>query len=220
MERLPVDGTTLIVIIVALLIAVGFLGDGVAWLVIHETGYCIAAASLVVVTLVCWAVTAWRSSVASRRRITRSIARANRARAAVEASRRSLERKSVELKRIQTSYHEDISFTVLINHHNESRVLADRWYEHKRQAQKTHSEMSGGLQKLRTTHGKSATIIQGLRQSLSLLSAEIARGGQAVTEFNSQTGELRDHINAHCGRQGREWYQRLEERKRRRREVH
>jgi hypothetical protein len=213
------DGATLLVIIVALLIAVGFIGDGVAWLVVHETGYCIAAASLAVVLLVSWALTTWRFSAADRRKVTRGIARTDRARATVEASRRSLERKSTELRRIQSSHRADISFKVLVNHHNESRLLADRWYEHKRQAHRTQDEISGGLHKLSTTHGKTTTIVHALRQSLSLLSEEIARGGRAVTEFNGQTAGLRDHINAHCGQQGREWYQRLEERKRLRREA-
>jgi hypothetical protein len=213
------DGATLLAIIVILLVAVGFIGDGVAWLVIHETGYCIAAASLVVVLLFCWALTAWRSSMASRRGITKNIARTNRTRATVEASRRSLELKSTELRRIQSSHRADIGFKVLVDHHNESRLLADRWYEHKHQAQKTQSEISVGLHKLHTVHGKKVAVVQSLRQSLTLLTDEIDRGGRAVTEFNGQTANLRDHINTHCGRQGREWYQRLEERKRLRREA-
>lgn len=152
---------------------------------------------------------------------------AARATAAVDRlidDRRVIDRKAEELEQL----HGDDGFQVLVQWHNESRLLADGWYEHKKQAIDSRTELARGVAmvqwrigQLRGDGRRSATVVTTTQASadqlggvVSKLQKEIRLSGTALDRFNRLTGELSRHIGGSCGQRGEQWYAALQERQR------
>jgi predicted outer membrane lipoprotein len=177
-----------------------------------------------------------RTSAASEANTAVLAAKARRAEAELKEARRALEREAASLERLRLEKRSEIHFELLRQRHHESRIIADRWYEHTRNARKIRRSASAGLTKLREkkrtlarrrdslSRGHRSSVVSELQAtqhiidqlygSLSSLDQEIERGRRGLTEYNRQTGALRDHIRDNCGVKGRLWYERLEARKR------
>lgn len=141
----------------------------------------------------------------------------------VVAARIKLEQSSQALNRLRVSATANIGFQVLVQRHHESRLLADSWYQHKRNAEQSEKSLQRSISALSRNKdllSKSAstssvvraeitattTAIDGLRQNLTLLTAEVRRGRAALDQHNIATGKLRDYIRDNCGARGQKWY--------------
>jgi len=139
-----------------------------------------------------------------------------------------IERKAAELERLSRENRGDVGFQLLVQRHNESRLLADSWYEHKKQAIDSRTELARGVAMLQWRIGqlrgegrRSSTVVTTTQASadqlggvVSKLQKEITLSAAALDRYNQQTGELSRHIGASCGPRGEQWYAALQEHKR------
>jgi hypothetical protein len=172
-----------------------------------------------------------KETEAVRREIRKVEVVATRAIAAVERlidDRRLIERKAVELERLSRELRGDAGFQVLVQRHNESRSLADSWYDHRKQAINSRTVLARGVAMLQWRIGRLRA--EGRRLSMlvtttqasadqlgsvvSELQREITLSGAALDRYNLQMGELSRHIGVSCGPRGEQWYAALQERKR------
>jgi hypothetical protein len=212
------------------LIAVGLYGSGLIWLVIDAWPYLL----LVAIIGAAIAIAYVRNRRAQDTRAVRAIgseaivSHARQSERVLAESRRALERESAALEQARLTTRGELNFQLLAQRHHESRLTADSWYRHKQTAVEAKTRISSELGKLhaskRQLNGKrskgrarlaaeaQAAIVQ-LNSGPSSLSEEIRRGSTAVTEYNQQTGRLRDHIRDNCGPRGQRWFDELEARK-------
>lgn len=157
---------------------------------------------------------------------------AARAAAAVERlvdDRRLIERKAEELELLSLEARGgEVGFQPLVQRHNESRLLADSWYDHKKQATDSRTELARGVAMLQWRIGqlrgegrRSAAVVTTTQASadqlggvVSKLQKEITLSGAALDRYNQQTGDLSRHIGTSCGPRGEQWYAALQERQR------
>ncbi|MFC8415327.1 hypothetical protein [Streptomyces coelicoflavus] len=230
------DCITYIFYFVLAIIAIGFAGSGLAWLYQNKLPYLIAGASLL-----CLAFIIWLTKKRSKKKSSSSSAlvrQSNRIEQSLADARRAVERETETLKKIRLEVARDeLKFEFYRQAHHESRLIADRWYEHKHSAIQARNRLSNGLNRMRQkrrhleqllrnapprrrralTLEKQGTqaAIEALTHGLSSLDEEVRRGSRSLNECNQQTGRLRDHIRDHCGIRGQIWFKRLESRKRR-----
>lgn len=228
------DCITYIVCFLLALVAVGFAGSGLAWLYQNQLPYLITGVVVLCAILITWFMgTRPRRTTADSREIAD---KADRAARSLAKARHTVELETEALRRVRLGVRDEINFKVYRQAHRESRIAADRWYAHKRSALETRRGISVGLNKMREKKGRlernlehatsrrrralvlekqrTQSLIDALSSGLSSLNEEVDRGSRSLTEFNQQTGRLRDHIRDHCGPEGRRWYNRLESRKR------
>jgi chromosome segregation ATPase len=141
--------------------------------------------------------------------------------------RQVIERQARELESLGREVRGAVNFELLIARHNKSRLLADSWYDHKRQAVDSRKELSNGVKRLRhrlnELRGERSAALASNKASVDHLSTvvrslnqEIDRSGAALDKYNQQTGALSLHIGTTCGPRGERWYADLQDRKRRR----
>ncbi|WP_330452346.1 MULTISPECIES: hypothetical protein [unclassified Streptomyces] len=228
------DCATYFIYFLAILVAIGFAGQGLFWVYQHHLPYLIMAAATLCGILVFRLRKGRRGKTSAAPRAL--VAQAARAEQSLARARESLERESQALANIQFRAHDEVNFQVHKQAHRESRIIADRWHAHKRTALKARRSISGGLNRMRDKNRRlerdlnSATprrrraltreiqgtrsAVEALSRGLTTLNAEVDRGTRSLTTYNQRTAALREHIRNHCGPQGRRWYERLEARKR------
>ncbi|GAA2648726.1 MULTISPECIES: hypothetical protein [Streptomyces] len=222
-----------LVIAVIVLTAIAYAIKGLGWLVENEPVYLVLGVLAVGAIAYFW----YRSGRPATSRVDTGamVTRARRSEQLLVESRRVLEREADALQNLRFEVRDEVNFEVYRQAHRESRLIADRWYEHKRSAVETRKEISAGLNRLRankrrldrmsggtTRRGRfnqeaqaAQSVIDSLDQALSSLSAEVSRGARSLDAHNRQTGRLRDHIRDHCGPRGRRWFEQLQARKKR-----
>jgi hypothetical protein len=219
-------------VIFIVLVLLGYLFQSIGWLFTHELVWVIVFLSIVgavILFLVVAAIAAFfspgkqSSTVQDDVRKARSAGvKADQAIATLRSDRAILERKARELEELRHSTRGSVNFQLLAQRHNESRLLADSWYSHKRQAVLSKKDLSAGIARF-NSHASQLTrqsSLQAARSTISQLStlartlqSEIDRSGEALDRYNQQTADLRDHIHNTCGLQGAKWYNALEARK-------
>lgn len=136
-----------------------------------------------------------------------------------------IERTAAELERLSREARGDVGFQLLVQRHNESRLLADSWYEHKKQAIDSRTELARGVAMLQWRIGqlrgegrRSSTVVTTTQASadqlggvVSKLQKEITLSGAALDRYKQQTAELSRHIGTSCGPRGEQWYSALQE---------
>ncbi|MGW2270738.1 hypothetical protein [Streptomyces yangpuensis] len=223
-------------IAIIVLAAIGYAIEGLGWLVENEPVYLVLGVLAVGAIAYFW----YRSGRPATLRVDTGamVTRARRSEQLLVESRRVLEREADALRNLRFEVRDEVNFEVYRQAHRESRLIADRWYEHKRSALETRKEISAGLNRLRANKRRldrmsggtspatrrrkfsqeahsAQSVIDSLNQALSSLSAEVSRGAQSLDAHNRQTGRLRDHIRDHCGPRGRRWFEQLQARKKR-----
>lgn len=235
------DPVTIVVTLFAILAAIGFIGYGVAWVVVNAWPYLILAGLLMGAGLIWY----FRHRSVPRKdtetvRVVQQEVRelAQRATTTLAQSRAVVEQEARELGRMRAEARRDLGFKVFADRHFASLRIADSWYRHKRSAMTTRKRVAKGLDTLRAAKGH-LTQLHGARGSartsaveelratqsaidsvslaLSALSREISRGEAAVTRHNQETAQLRDYIRDNFGAGGRAWYANLQARKQARR---
>lgn len=169
---------------------------------------------------------------------TRVVAQARQVETDLRETRKVLEREIDSLERLQFTLQDEIHFKLFTQRHNESRLIADRWHEHKREAIEARESISTALNELRGKERRFTKLRDGAsakqRSDISIeiqttkvainrlceingsLGQEISKGRRFLDVYNKRTRDLKLHIRDHCGPKGRLWYERLEERTRRR----
>jgi hypothetical protein len=218
------------------LVVIGLIGSGIAWLFIHALPWVILFLVLVFIGLFVWLRVKWLEKQPDVSQLARETADAGQnerearsVMATLTTDRPAVTRKAQELERLRERYLGEVNFHVLATQHFESMKLADSWYDHKSQASTTHKKLTSGIHTLEShakrmeqAGGRKREIETARRSTSSLstvareLSNEIDRSANELKVYNHQTGQLRDHIHAHCGERGRRWYVELQERKRQR----
>ncbi|MFJ6211788.1 hypothetical protein ACIQGZ_00320 [Streptomyces sp. NPDC092296] len=218
------------------LLAIGFIGWGIAWLFQNELPYVVLALVLAAIALIAWYRSSRSTSRVPAAASGSALADARAVRRRLSDISSGLERESALLASMRLVAHDEVNFALYRQRHYESLLLADRWYALKRSAVQTRGTLSGVLNRLREdkrqlarkrdrlpARSRAGTVrqlqatqstIDDLYGALTALSAEIDRGSLRVKECNDRTAVLRDHIRDHCGAEGRRWYARLEARKR------
>lgn len=230
----------------AILVAIGFIGYGLAWVVVNLWPYLIVAGVLALAGLVLYfrhrsAKRAPREQAVAVRAAHQEVRElAVTATRTLEQSRQAIEREVRELGDMRAAARRDLGFKVFADRHFASLRIGDSWYQHKRSAMTTRKRVSKGLDELRESKRRLARLRDGSRgaarasaveelrttqsvidsvyQALSALSDEISRGEAAVTRHNQETARLRDYIRDNFGAGGRAWYANLQARKRARAE--
>jgi hypothetical protein len=151
-------------------------------------------------------------------------------------ARQAMDREARAVENLRRSLRGEVHYSVLVQKHHESHLLGAAWHDHTRRAQRTRRRVSAGLARVRerkrvlartrdrSSGSRRAAVVAELRRTqllidtiygaLSSLDQEIDRGRRSRGEINQQTALLRDHIRDHCGDKGRQWFRRLETRKR------
>ncbi|MFI5888100.1 hypothetical protein [Streptomyces sp. NPDC051554] len=224
-----------LVIVVLVLLAISYAIQGLVWLFENELVYFI----LGIIAVCTLAVAYYRQGRSVKTPVdTKAIvAQAHQAEQRLVESRRALEREAEALKSLRLEVRDEVNFEVYRQAHRESRIIADRWYKHKRSAIETRNGISTSLSKMREKKRSldqrssssshilrrrssqealgTQSVIDSLYGALSSLNGEVDRGTHSLTSYNQQTGRLRDHIRDNCGPKGARWFAQLEERKNR-----
>jgi len=239
---MDIGGFLIVLFVVLVVLAYAFIGIG--WLIHHELPYVILFFVVIVVAFLIYLYmggSADERKKASGSSLTPAAARrvaaqAHQAEQRLSEARRALEREALALEQLQFKVRDDLNFDIYRQRHHQSFTIADRWYEHKREALKTKRTVSDCLQQVRekkhhldqkrehsTRHTQRASIagalqdtkemIATLTTTLSSLNEEFQRGSLQVTAYNIQTARLREHICNNCGSKGRRWCEELRARK-------
>lgn len=224
-------------LIFIVLVLLAYLFQGIGWLFTHELTWVLVGLSLVAAVIVFFVVAilvqlfTGEQAPAARRDIKKlqsAGTTANQAIATLRKDRAVLERKARELEELRNSVRGSINFHILAQRHHESRLLADRWYAHKRQAVRSKKDLAAGIarfngharQVTRQSDSRRSREIETTRSTINQLSRitnvlqdEIDRSGAALDKYNQQTGSLRDHIRDTCGTRGTKWYNDMQARK-------
>jgi hypothetical protein len=200
-----------------ILAVIGFIGDGLAWLYMHELPYLILGVVVVLLAIVFLLYSMYVASTYDEKQLGKQIAQARVAEAALRQATATLKREAESLERLRVEVSGQANFELLRQRHYKSMRIADQWYAHTKNARTVRRAVNDGLRKIQG-HGTRDVVI-AVRTALTSLDREIARGRQGIDEYNIQTGKLRDHIHSACGEKGRLWYERLEARKQERKII-
>lgn len=151
-------------------------------------------------------------------------------------ARQAMDREARAVEDLRRRLRGEVHYGVLVQKHHESHLLGAAWHDHTRRAHRTRRRVSAGLARVRerkrvlartrdrSSGNRRAAVVAELRRTqllidtiygaVSSLDQEIDRGRRSRGEINQQTALLRDHIRDHCGDKGRQWFLRLETRKR------
>ncbi|MEU3090741.1 hypothetical protein ACWCQ0_35500 [Streptomyces massasporeus] len=151
-------------------------------------------------------------------------------------ARQAMDREVRAVEDLRRRLRGEVHYGVLVQKHHESHQLGAAWHDHTRRAERTRRRVSAGLARVRerkralartrdrSSGTRRAAVVVELRRTqalidtiygaLSSLDQEIDRGRRSRGEINQQTALLRNHIRDHCGDKGRQWFLRLEKRKR------
>jgi hypothetical protein len=229
-----------IVLIFLVLVILGYLFVGIEWLFENELVWVIVGLSIIGAAILFFVIAAGsaiflpdgEASTASRdiEAMRSAETKANQAITTLKKDRAVLERKSRELEELRLSVRGSINFQMLAQRHHESRLMADGWHRHKREAILSKKDLSTGIRRLdghiRQSNSRLSRESEAAHSTVSRLSglartlqSEIDRSGGALDEYNQQTADLRDHIWHSCGDRGVKWYNDLQARKNTRRSI-